>query len=216
MDDGSVYASGYNDHGQLGLGTADHARPHPVLQRMSALPRGATVTQVACGARHTVLLTDDGAVFSCGVNDQGQLGLGSTDFHRHHCRTAPQPLGPLPGGGHAAQVAAGAHHTWVLAAAPESTREEGAVWRANPLRTEVGSNAASEVAPIAKALDLHSQLAKSAKAALDGASPPRLDGFASTLSRRPTLSLPSFPTLGGRSAHCSAPSPTESTLLPPP
>lgn len=34
----------------------------------------ADLMQAACGATHTLLLTQSGKVFSCGNNDFGQLG----------------------------------------------------------------------------------------------------------------------------------------------
>lgn len=36
------------------------------------------VEQVACGISHTVWLTKEGKVFSCGNNDNGQLGHGNS------------------------------------------------------------------------------------------------------------------------------------------
>lgn len=36
--------------------------------------RGCVVTQVACGAAHTLALTADGRVYACGFNGQGALG----------------------------------------------------------------------------------------------------------------------------------------------
>ena len=37
-----------------------------------------TVTQVACGLQHTVLLAADGKVYTFGSNHYGQLGHGDT------------------------------------------------------------------------------------------------------------------------------------------
>ena len=34
------------------------------------------ILQVSCGARHTVVLTDDGRALGCGCNKHGELGLG--------------------------------------------------------------------------------------------------------------------------------------------
>lgn len=69
---------GKNDHGQLGLNGVSE----PVLlpARVSAPLDTAVVTQIACGYYHTVAVTDDGAVYTFGRNDYGQLGLG---HHRH-------------------------------------------------------------------------------------------------------------------------------------
>jgi len=37
------------------------------------------VTAVAAASKHTAILTDAGAIFSWGSNDQGQLGYGTSD-----------------------------------------------------------------------------------------------------------------------------------------
>lgn len=37
------------------------------------------VRAVACGDAHTLVVTDDGALYSFGRNQNGQLGLGTTE-----------------------------------------------------------------------------------------------------------------------------------------
>lgn len=37
---------------------------------------GTAVTSVACGEKHTILLADDGKMWSVGGNEDGQLGRG--------------------------------------------------------------------------------------------------------------------------------------------
>lgn len=41
---------------------------------MNWSPPDSCVIQVSCGRWHTLFLTSDGKVFSCGSNDNGQLG----------------------------------------------------------------------------------------------------------------------------------------------
>ena len=41
------------------------------------------VRQIACGRRHTFIIKNDGSVWSCGYNSQGQLGLGTSDTNAH-------------------------------------------------------------------------------------------------------------------------------------
>lgn len=36
--------------------------------------------QVACGGFHTVALASDGRLFVCGLNNHGQLGLGTQEY----------------------------------------------------------------------------------------------------------------------------------------
>ncbi len=72
----------------------------------------STAATVAGGARHSVLVTPDGIVWTWGSNGNGQLGDASSG------RTVPDAL---PGLTDAIGVAAGAYHTLVL-------RNDGTVW----------------------------------------------------------------------------------------
>ena len=67
-DDGSVYAWGFNQFGQLGLGD-NVARLEP-----TRLPGLADVMKVQVGNTHSAALTRDGRVFTWGRNDVHQLG----------------------------------------------------------------------------------------------------------------------------------------------
>jgi hypothetical protein len=93
-NDGSVWAWGYNQDGELGHGTATNAKetkcentaeagsaqvrssctnsPTPV--RVSKL---GGVQAIAAGSAHSLALKEDGTVWAWGANDQGQLGNGS-------------------------------------------------------------------------------------------------------------------------------------------
>ena len=67
----SLYATGGNDHGQLGFQT-ESGSAIMVWKRVENIPAGPA--SVACGWSHTVLLTHSGRVFTCGSNSFGQLG----------------------------------------------------------------------------------------------------------------------------------------------
>ena len=110
-DGGEVFTWGWGDHGQLGHGT-NHNEMAPKLVEHLLLPAWGSATglrakQVCCGQDHTLVLTEDGKVFSWGANRRGQLGHGDTmatstprkvdSFHRR-----------------VAQVAAGANHSVAL------------------------------------------------------------------------------------------------------
>jgi len=75
-DDGTVYAWGVNELGQLGQGVG------PKTLASSATPMLVRslrdVVSVACGDSHTVAVRYDGAVYSWGSSSSGQLGHGST------------------------------------------------------------------------------------------------------------------------------------------
>ncbi|CAI5507255.1 unnamed protein product [Closterium sp. Naga37s-1] len=71
--DGVVYAWGWNRFGQVGVGNSeDQCSP----QRIESISE--RVVAVACGWRHTVVLSEGGNVFSWGRATSGQLGHGDT------------------------------------------------------------------------------------------------------------------------------------------
>lgn len=77
---GAVWAWGYNKHGQLGLGQQEKGHEDSKTSPCSVSAFKETwIQQIACGFAHTLFATDGGALFACGQNDQGQLGLGTTD-----------------------------------------------------------------------------------------------------------------------------------------
>ena len=72
--DGKLYSFGYNYRGQLGLGTTNsESTPRPVKSLLSR-----KVSLAACSYHHSMILCADGALFSVGRNDCGQLGHGDT------------------------------------------------------------------------------------------------------------------------------------------
>lgn len=74
---GRLFATGDNRHSQLGLG---HANPcfsfKPVS--LAQLNEQEQPKCLALGSSHTLLLTNQGRLFSCGNNQYGQLGLDDT------------------------------------------------------------------------------------------------------------------------------------------
>ncbi|OWZ21506.1 RCC1 and BTB domain-containing hypothetical protein [Phytophthora megakarya] len=106
LRDGGVVAFGKNDHGQLGLDSISE----PVLQptRLASPLDRAVVPQLSCGYHHTALVTENGAVYTFGRNDYGQLGLG----HKLHMArpTVVERLSRM----RITQVACGCYHTLAL------------------------------------------------------------------------------------------------------
>ncbi|KAI1709748.1 regulator of chromosome condensation (RCC1) repeat domain-containing protein [Ditylenchus destructor] len=76
-----------------------------VPTRLTVQIGSRNIVQVACGEKHTVLLNDEGAVFTAGANNHGQLGRETTDI-----------IGKVHFRGHETviQVAAGESHNLVL------------------------------------------------------------------------------------------------------
>ena len=67
-----VFCWGNGQDGQLGICGLDEAivsKP-----RQLTVGDGKTVVNIACGGKHTLITTKDGSLYTCGNNDQGQLG----------------------------------------------------------------------------------------------------------------------------------------------
>ena len=105
--DGTVWAWGYNESGQLGDGTIiDSTTPVQV----NGLEE---VVAIACGYYHTIALKSDGTVWSWGYNVYGQLGDGTTIDN-----TMPVQVSGLE---EVVAVACGASYTMAL-------KSDGTVW----------------------------------------------------------------------------------------
>ncbi len=72
---GTVYAWGNNDTGQLGLGDTETRNQILTPTRIPALD-GAGIVEVAAGFAHCAAVSATGAVYLWGANEMGQLGLG--------------------------------------------------------------------------------------------------------------------------------------------
>jgi len=107
--DNSLWASGHNYYGELGLG--DRENRH-VFTRVSGA--GDDVMDVAAGSRHTVILKNDGSVWAAGYNFNGQLGLGDEEDFSVFTKVTDI-------GNDAVAIAAGNYHTVVL-------KKDGSVW----------------------------------------------------------------------------------------
>ncbi|MDB6131958.1 MAG: chromosome condensation regulator [Verrucomicrobiales bacterium] len=105
--DGTVLATGVNQSGQLGDGTATgHGTPQPVAGLSG-------VQAMAAGASHSLFLKTDGTVWAAGRNYSGQLGDG-TGINR----SSAQPVTGLTG---VRAIAAGDYHSLFL-------KTDGTVW----------------------------------------------------------------------------------------
>ncbi len=103
--DGTVWAWGSNDHGQLGDGTSEGSRSRPM--KVLGL---SDVVSIAAGGFHSVALKSDGTVWAWGDNFYGQLGEGST-----YSAARPIPAA-IPNLNRVAAVSAGSYHTLALKA----------------------------------------------------------------------------------------------------
>ncbi|XP_021936482.1 probable E3 ubiquitin-protein ligase HERC4 isoform X2 [Zootermopsis nevadensis] len=69
---GNMFCWGNTVNGELGLGGIEEE--HILSPRELTFKKTTNIKEVACGSYHTVIVTCDGEVYTCGSNDYGQLG----------------------------------------------------------------------------------------------------------------------------------------------
>jgi alpha-tubulin suppressor-like RCC1 family protein len=88
MNDGSIYGTGYNGNGQLGIGNYTRQSSLTLMPNTT----GKTPLAISCGYRHTVVLMTDGTIYVTGSNIYGQLGRGNKIR-----QNTLQPMTPVSG-----------------------------------------------------------------------------------------------------------------------
>ncbi|KAM6173924.1 secretion-regulating guanine nucleotide exchange factor-like [Erethizon dorsatum] len=87
----ALFAWGANSYGQLGLG---HKEDVLLPQQLADFCKPGCVRKITGGGGHSTVVTDGGGLFVCGLNKDGQLGLGHTEDVL--CFTFCKPLGGCP------------------------------------------------------------------------------------------------------------------------
>ncbi|XP_058402066.1 secretion-regulating guanine nucleotide exchange factor isoform X3 [Diceros bicornis minor] len=72
----ALFAWGANSYGQLGLG---HKEDVLLPQQLNDFCKPRCVRRITGGGGHSAVVTDGGSLFVCGLNKDGQLGLGHTE-----------------------------------------------------------------------------------------------------------------------------------------
>ena len=82
--EGFIWSFGKNNSSQLGIGNATDITPinFNVPQKLINIP---PVLSVSCGHEHTLIITNDSNLWSCGNNEYGQLFFGDMEH-----RSVPQ------------------------------------------------------------------------------------------------------------------------------
>lgn len=99
--DGTVWGWGGNDYGKLGTGTLDFTYSTPV-QMLGV----ESAVAVAAGQHFVVILNNEGGVFTCGNNSDGQLGDGTVEDR--------SIADPVPGLSSIAEISAGGKTSLVM------------------------------------------------------------------------------------------------------
>ncbi|KAJ2844837.1 alpha tubulin suppressor [Coemansia brasiliensis] len=102
-NDGRVYATGSNRYGQLGNGAQDKG-----VFKWAAVDTMPSIIAVACGMRHSMVLTESGQVYAWGANRSSQLGCSSK-------ASIPAPLCVSAGLPPIAMVSCGRNHSVLIA-----------------------------------------------------------------------------------------------------
>ncbi|XP_043262293.1 probable E3 ubiquitin-protein ligase HERC4 [Colletes gigas] len=71
---GQLFSWGFNGESQLGLYPKNIIECTPCMVKALGT---SVIVQIACGAKHTLALTNNGELYSWGSNNKGQLGLDS-------------------------------------------------------------------------------------------------------------------------------------------
>ncbi|XP_048217064.1 secretion-regulating guanine nucleotide exchange factor isoform X6 [Perognathus longimembris pacificus] len=72
----ALFSWGANSYGQLGLG---HKEDVLLPQQLKDFCKPGCVRRITGGGGHSAVVTDEGGFFVCGLNKDGQLGLGHTE-----------------------------------------------------------------------------------------------------------------------------------------
>ena len=87
---GKVFSFGEKcQFGQLGLGDVENARNPTEISTLN----GHVIERLACGDHHSLVVSQEGKVFSFGRNHRGQLGLG--DLGDRHVPTGIESLAQI-------------------------------------------------------------------------------------------------------------------------
>ncbi|KAA0160828.1 hypothetical protein FNF31_04087 [Cafeteria roenbergensis] len=118
LEDRTVRAFGWGLFGQLGYGTKIDIGDTPTTRPVDAgpVPLGGLASSVDAGARHSIVMLEDGTVRAFGIAFDGRLGYGQASDVGDKVTTRPKDMGPVPLGGRAVAASAGGEHSLVLVA----------------------------------------------------------------------------------------------------
>jgi alpha-tubulin suppressor-like RCC1 family protein len=114
-NDGTVWATGYNNYGQLGIGTSGTGESRATLTQMT--DNNSDITAIAAGQSHSLVLKNDGTVWATGYNNYGQLGIGTSGTGENRATLTQM----TSSNSSVTAITAGLYHSLVL-------KNDGTVW----------------------------------------------------------------------------------------
>jgi hypothetical protein len=106
MTNGTLWATGLNNFGQLGLGDTTNRN---ILTKITSDVSGYTPQSIACGYYHTMVLMTNGTLWATGRNSFGELGLGNNTNKNILTKITSDLSGCTP-----QSISCGGFHTVVL------------------------------------------------------------------------------------------------------
>ncbi len=113
--DGSLWAMGFNEYGELGDGTYSISPPYGTNRPEQIVAGG--VTAIAAGDFHSLFLKSDGSLWAMGDNEYGQLGDGTYSKSQPYGTNRPEKI--VADG--VTAIAAGRYHSLFL-------KSDGSLW----------------------------------------------------------------------------------------
>ena len=113
-EEGQAYSMGKDDFGMLGTSPDTHSMLSAGYDTPTLIPSLSKqrMIRVSCGGWHTLFLSEEGEVFSCGKGEFGRLGVGS---EKSHNEPSAVPLdASLPPGARARMISAGGSHSLLV------------------------------------------------------------------------------------------------------
>jgi len=103
-EEGQLFTFGYGQHGQLGLrNNLNYNTPHLVKDFLTQ-----PLSAVEAGWHHSLAITKNGDLYTCGHGDSGQLGLGNTESKTHF--TLVESIGDK----NIDKICSGGSHSWII------------------------------------------------------------------------------------------------------